>query len=94
MQAGVPVELISARFHETLADALAKQAALAAERTGVRTVALSGGCFMNLRLLESVISRIAARGLQPIWHHQVPANDGGLSLGQAVIAAAVSRRSG
>jgi hydrogenase maturation protein HypF len=49
-------------------------------------VALTGGCFQNALLLELTISALNRAGLQPIWHTHVPPNDGGLSLGQAVIA--------
>ena len=54
----------------------------------LRTVALSGGCFQNKPLLEQVKVRLEAAGVAVLIHAKVPANDGGLSLGQAAIAAA------
>jgi hydrogenase maturation protein HypF len=55
------------------------------------TVALSGGVFQNLLLLSETVARLEGRGFRVLTHRQVPANDGGISLGQAVIAAARDR---
>jgi hydrogenase maturation protein HypF len=57
-----------------------------ASTTGIRTAALSGGCFQNRLLLSLTVPRLRAAGFQVLLHRQVPCNDGGLSLGQAVIA--------
>ena len=59
-----------------------------AERHGFDTVALSGGCFQNAVLFTELAARLARLGLAVLSHSAVPANDGGLSLGQVVIAAA------
>jgi hydrogenase maturation protein HypF len=80
---GVPVSRVSARFHETLA-AWVVEAALAA---GVRRVVLSGGCFQNAWLTGRCAERLEAAGLSVFVHQRVPANDGGLCLGQAILAA-------
>jgi hydrogenase maturation protein HypF len=62
------------------------------ERTGLGTVALSGGVWQNLLLLESTEYALEGAGFRVLVHHQVPANDGGLSLGQAAVAAALLDR--
>lgn len=70
---------MAAKFHDGLALAIADIGA----RIGETTVVLSGGCFQNGRLLESVLTRLKAAGLSPVRHERVPPNDGGLALGQA-----------
>jgi hydrogenase maturation protein HypF len=88
---GTPPALCAARFHHTLAEALADTAALAAALrcppaevgSAKVPVALGGGCFQNRLLLEAAITGLRARGLQPFWPQVVPCNDGGLALGQA-----------
>jgi hydrogenase maturation protein HypF len=79
---------MAARFHLGLAGALAAAAAALAGRQGVAVCALSGGVFQNRTLFESLSVRLRASGLTVLAHRQVPANDGGISLGQAVVAAA------
>jgi hydrogenase maturation protein HypF len=61
------------------------------ERHGLSTVALSGGVFQNLLLLSSTVTRLEAHGFTVLTHSRVPCNDGGISLGQAVVAAAGQR---
>jgi hydrogenase maturation protein HypF len=85
--AGEAPELLAARFHETIAAWLATTAATAAAQTECRTVALSGGCFLNRLLLDRVVTLIEARGLVARYQRAVPPGDGGLSLGQALVAA-------
>ncbi len=88
---GEPPPRISARFHNTLAAATADLVRGVARAYGKRPVALSGGCFQNPRLTESVI-----RELTPEFavhtHQNVPPGDGGLALGQAVVADAMARK--
>ena len=86
--AGVPREVIAARFHHGLAALIEDGCVLLRERHGLSTVALSGGVFQNLLLLGSVVARLEARGFTVLTHSRVPCNDGGISLGQAVVAAA------
>lgn len=74
-------------FQATMAAMLAQAAELVARRNDLDTVALSGGCFLNRLLLEGVRRRLHKRGLNVLTHRRVPPGDGGLSLGQAVIAA-------
>ncbi len=88
LSCGVPVEQIAARFHLGVADALACVAAKLASEHGVDTIVLSGGVFQNLVLLDAVTQRLGGRELHVLVPERLPANDGGLSLGQAVVAAA------
>jgi hydrogenase maturation protein HypF len=86
-----PKGVVSARFHKGLAKAivhLVKKLCIRDEERWLNTVALSGGVFQNKILLELVSSQLSEDGFQVLTHHQVPANDGGLSLGQALISAA------
>ncbi|HVF60518.1 MAG TPA: carbamoyltransferase HypF [Thermoanaerobaculia bacterium] len=78
---------IAARFHRTLVCALVDGARLARERHGLERVALSGGCFQNALLLESLHAALSEAGFTVLLPLTVPPNDGGLSLGQAVAAA-------
>lgn len=75
-------------FHLALADACADAAASVAGAHGLDTVGLSGGVFVNRILLHATRQRLEARGLEVLTHQQVPANDGGLALGQAAIGLA------
>jgi len=83
---GVTRDVIAGRFHCTVADMLAGLAKEVAAQRGIEWVALSGGSFQNALLLEAVVARLRASKLRPLVHRQVPCNDGGLSLGQAVVA--------
>ena len=84
----LPAGTISRRFHDTLAAAVVAAASRLAESAGARHVVLSGGVFQNVTLLSRVLSGLRKRKLTPLIHRQVPANDGGISLGQAYYAAA------
>ncbi len=80
--------VIAARFHHGLAAAVAGLAGQLAADHGLDTVALSGGVFQNRLLLEGVAGSLRGAGLAVLAPREVPANDGGLSLGQAAIGAA------
>jgi hydrogenase maturation protein HypF len=69
-----------------LADGLARWVAQATESTGVRTVALGGGCFLNALLTALLVARLTSTGLRVLEAHQAPPNDGGIALGQAWVA--------
>ena len=91
---GTSLPVVAARFHKGLAIVIARMAEkLSANESGgdaITMVALSGGVFQNRVLLEQVVARLESNGFRVITHRHVPANDGGLALGQAVIAAAKS----
>ena len=74
-----------------MADAIARTCAILRARTGLGVVALSGGVFQNLLLLDRTASRLEAGGSRVLVHGRVPPNDGGISLGQVVVAAARDR---
>lgn len=77
---------ISARFHNTLADAVTSVCARIREASGTNEAVLSGGVFQNLLLLDRAQRRLKEAGFKVYIHRRVPANDGGIALGQAVIA--------
>ena len=84
LDAGRPREQIAAAVHEGLAAAFATACA---EAGGPRTVVLSGGCLQNLRLLGGLRERLETLGFRVLAHRLVPPNDGGISFGQAAVAA-------
>jgi len=86
--AGVPREVVAARFHNGLAALIIDGCEVLREQHDLRTVALSGGVFQNLLLLGRTVAGLEARGFTVLTHSRVPCNDGGISLGQAVVAAA------
>ncbi len=85
---GTPVGTIAARFHRGLADVIVRTAEKIATRHGLDTVVLSGGCFQNAILFDLVHQGLDALQLNVLSHSAFPANDGGLALGQAVVALA------
>jgi hydrogenase maturation protein HypF len=85
--AGVNPARISARFHNGLADCVRDIAAELLVKFGIREVVLSGGVWQNITLLSRVLPLLREAGFQVYIHQQVPANDGGLSLGQIYVAA-------
>jgi hydrogenase maturation protein HypF len=87
-QQRVPAGVIGQRFHHTLVEIVRTVCEQIRQKEGLTMVALSGGCWQNRLLLSATISRLQETGFSVYVHHQVPANDGGLSLGQAVVAAA------
>jgi hydrogenase maturation protein HypF len=81
-----PVPEIARAFHLGLAEICAGAAAEIARREGLETVVLSGGVFQNRLLLEAVAQRLLGASLAVWTNREVPANDGGISLGQAALA--------
>jgi hydrogenase maturation protein HypF len=86
--AGRPPGVLAAAFHETVAEVTRELVAAAAAETGLRTVCLSGGVFQNRRLASTLLRRLARDGFEVFINRRVPVNDGGISYGQAAVAAA------
>ena len=84
--AGVPVHTISARFHTTLVAIISEAVERVREKTGINKVALSGGTFQNRYLFRETKKVLTNKEFDILYHHHVPANDGGISLGQAMVA--------
>jgi len=82
----VPVCIISLKFHNTMAQMIAEMCKLIAKESGINKVALSGGVFQNRLLLKLAAGALQEEGFGVLTHRLVPCNDGGISLGQAVIA--------
>jgi hydrogenase maturation protein HypF len=91
LEAGVAPPLVAARFHNGLAAATVAACQALRETTGLEAVALSGGVFQNLLLLERVVTGLEGHGFRVLVHSRVPPNDGGISLGQAAVAGARTR---
>ncbi len=84
----VPSGIIASRFHRTVAAAIGDACCRMREQTGLNKVVLSGGVFQNMLLLELTVSRLEKEGFQVFTHCRIPTNDGGIALGQALIALA------
>ena len=82
---GVTKTEISSCFHHTVAQMVVRMCQTLARDTGINKVALSGGVFQNRLLLRLTSDYLEKTGLNVITHREVPTNDGGISLGQAVI---------
>jgi hydrogenase maturation protein HypF len=87
---GTPAGEIAAGFHVAVADVMATIATRLRRRTGLGRVALSGGVFQNVLLTRLARERLIVQGLEVLTHRVVPPNDGGLALGQLVVAAALA----
>jgi hydrogenase maturation protein HypF len=86
--AGVPVSMISARFHQTIAQATAEALVIAAERAGVDIAVLSGGVFQNRLLLRLTADALEQAGMRVLTPRLLPPNDGQIAYGQVAVAAA------
>jgi hydrogenase maturation protein HypF len=84
---GIATSTIARRFHSTVAVMIVSVCRLLREESGLETVALSGGVFLNALLSEEVQSLLEADRFRVLRHHQVPPGDGGLCLGQLAVAA-------
>ena len=87
LQQQIPPGIIAAKFHKGLAKTIVEMVQKLTQEHLINQVVLTGGVFQNSILLEQVTSRLQALGINVLTHSLVPSNDGGLSLGQAIIAA-------
>jgi hydrogenase maturation protein HypF len=88
LRRGISPGVISAKFHNTLAEIIVE----VARQIVTPKIVLTGGCFQNRYLLEQAVQRLSEAGFKPYWHQRVPPNDGGIALGQIAAAARVSHR--
>ena len=86
---GTPVPVIATRFHNALADVVVDVCGRLRDQHALSTVALSGGVFQNALLVTRCLDQLEGAGFTVLTHRQVPPNDGGISLGQAAVAAAL-----
>jgi len=87
---GVPPAVLSAKFHDTVVHSTAVLVGLVRERVGDLPVVLTGGCFQNARLAEGLAAALLPDG--PVYlHREVPPGDGGIALGQVLVADATTR---
>ncbi len=87
VSAGISIAAISAKFHNAVANLILKLSLKMREKFALNKVALSGGCFQNVALLQKTIALLIEKDFEILTHQKVPPNDGGLALGQAVVAA-------
>jgi hydrogenase maturation protein HypF len=88
IQNGLSTAEIGAKFHRTIVALFAEVCTSVRVESELNRVVLSGGCFQNAILLAGLIEELESRKFEVFAHRQVPANDGGISLGQALVAAA------
>lgn len=86
IKAGIKKEIISARFHNTISRIILDMCLLIRKETGIKKVALTGGVFQNIFLLEKASRQLQKADFHVLQHHLVPPNDAGLSIGQALVA--------
>jgi hydrogenase maturation protein HypF len=86
IKANVPVPIIAARFHNSIAAAVLDICCQIRHNYVVNKVALSGGVWQNITLLDHTNSLLLSNGFEVLTHTKVPVNDGGLALGQAIVA--------
>jgi len=87
---GVSVEIVAGRFHATLIRMFTELTMRISRDCGINRIVLSGGVFQNARLLTGLTDALYAKDLKVYTHSVVPANDGGICLGQAMVAAALA----
>lgn len=86
LHAGVPASKISGRFHNSIATMVDSVCRKIGDEHEIKVVALSGGVWQNITLLRQTVKQLEQAGFEVLIHEQVPPNDGGLALGQAMVA--------
>jgi hydrogenase maturation protein HypF len=86
---GIAKEIISARFHNTIAQTCLFAAQEIQKFTNINVVALSGGVWQNLTLLTKSLHLLKSHGFKPLIHRKIPTNDGGISIGQILVASTI-----
>ena len=86
LRANLPQSTISAKFHNAVINLSLDVSERLRKETGIKTVAISGGVWQNKLLIKRIIPALEKAGFTPLWHHQVPTNDGGVALGQLLTA--------
>ncbi|MBN2046775.1 MAG: carbamoyltransferase HypF [Anaerolineaceae bacterium] len=94
LSAGVSQSILAARFHNSIMELVLKIARQTRTERAIHTIALSGGVWQNLYLYEQTVKRLKNESFEVLVHHQVPTNDGGIALGQLMIAASVLELNG
>jgi len=89
VRSGKAPAIVAAKFHNTLAEGLLAMAEAARESSRLEVAALSGGVFCNRFLISRLVMRLKKAGFVVLLNRDVPANDGGLALGQAAIASQI-----
>lgn len=85
---GITPDIISARFHNSIAHVCSQVCETIRKESSINTVALSGGVWQNITLLNKTLKLLSKNGFSVLIHHNIPANDGGISVGQILVAAA------
>ena len=83
---GMLPSIISQKFHSTIVNYIVKMCILLRDKYKINTVALSGGIFQNSFLLRNSYMKLSQNNFKVLTHHNIPCNDGGISIGQIVIA--------
>ena len=86
LRSGITMPVIASRFHNTMADLMLRICHHIHNESDINEVALSGGVWQNMTLLKKTVTKLMEDGFIVYLHHQVPANDGGISLGQVAVA--------